>query len=474
MARQLFTQSTAPGKLVGRESERQQIRSFILECTKKKSGGCTYISGPPGTGKSALVQEILADFQENESLRTTYVNCVSTKSSRDIHTRLFEDLCPGVNAGKKSLKDVLARLFTAKRQSTSNSYLVVLDEMDSLLDVDCDVLYSLFDWALHQSSCLILIGIANALDLTDRFLPRLKTRNLKPRLLPFMPYSAKQISEVIVERLRSTLPADTKAAKDFVPFMHPAAIQLSSKKIASQTGDLRKAFNLVRRAIDQVEQETLQKHATSNDISPSKQPLMELSNLTGQLSPTPPKSSPSRSICMEGFSSRDALQYTPETAPRASIAHIARLSSSIFNNGISSRLAGVNLQQKAVLCSLLASEKKRTTRDPFATPSKSTSRIPTVKDLFVKYSSLCKRDDGLLHPLKTTEFRDVVASLETLGLVHESTGRASSLSTPTKSPSREGRNPDDKQIVSGVSEREMVDSLTGPGADLLMRLLDAK
>ena len=95
-----------------------------------------------------------------------------------------------------------------------------------------------------------------------------------------------------------------------------------------------------------------------------------------------------------------------------------------------------------------------------------------MKELFIKYSMLCKRDEGLLQALKDTEFRDVVASLETLGLVHESTGRTSSLLTPTSTPSRVGRNGDDKQVVSAVSEKELRDSLEGPGADLLQRLLD--
>jgi cell division control protein 6 len=90
---------------------------------------------------------------------------------------------------------------------------------------------------------------------------------------------------------------------------------------------------------------------------------------------------------------------------------------------------------------------------------------------------LCTRDEGILQPLKNTEFRDVVASLETLGLVQESTGRTTSFLTPTKTPSRIGKNPDERQIVSAVSEKEMIDSLkgagagAGAGADLLQRLM---
>ena len=165
------------------------------------------------------------------------------------------------------------------------------------------------------------------------------------------------------------------------------------------------------------------------------------------------------------------LSFTAETAPRATIAHVAKLASSIFNNGTISRLAGLNLQQRAVLCSIVNKETRRQERSPFITPTKTANKATSVAELFTKYTAMCKQDDRLLQPLKDTEFRDVVASLETLGLVHESKARSSSLLTPSPS-SRSGRNNDERQIVTVVAEKEMRESLNGAGADLLRRLLD--
>lgn len=473
-ARQLFSQSGHHGKLIGREAERAELTAFISEAVNRRTGASLYVSGPPGTGKSALVQEVFEGFQGRDDVNMAVVNCVALGSSSDVLGKLSEQFCgtSSRSSNRTSAKATLAHLFTSKAEADAKTYLVLLDEVDSLLDGDCDVLYSLFEWALHQSSSLVLIGIANALDLTDRFLPRLKTRNLQPRLLPFHPYTAGQIAVIITQKLRSLLPAVTTAAPDFVPVMHPAAIQLCSKKIASQTGDLRKAFNLVRRTIDQVEHDTLVKMSREGSVTPTKQPLSELSNMVRHLPPSALKSSPFK-VALPQPEQRTALsQLTAETASRASIAHVAKLASSIFNNGTLSRLAGLNLQQKAVLCSLIASERRQNERDPFKTPSKTGARIATVKDLFEKYSKLCRRDDGLLQPLKTTEFRDVVASLETLGLVFESTGRTSSLLTPTSTSARMNRNADDRQVVSAVSEKEMRDSLVdGPGSELLQRLM---
>ncbi len=58
---------------------------------------------------------------------------------------------------------------------------MVLDEIDFLITRDQEVLYRLFEWPALIDSRLVLIGIANALDLTGRFLPRLKAKQCKSR-----------------------------------------------------------------------------------------------------------------------------------------------------------------------------------------------------------------------------------------------------------------------------------------------------
>lgn len=469
--RQLFVHSGTSGKLVGRDAERAQLRNFITTAIESRSGACIYISGPPGTGKSALTQEIIEQFNADERVKIANVNCVSLGSIKEVHSQLVQEFCPATLSTNHGDKKLLADLFTPKKRKGTTMHLVLLDEIDNLLNEDCDVLYSLFEWSLQKQSNLILIGIANALDLTDRFLPRLKSRNLKPELLPLLPYTASQMSTIITERLRSTLPEKINASKDFVPFVHPMAVQLCCKKVASQTGDLRKAFSLIRRAIDQVERETAEKAKPSLPGTPTKRPLAEAANQP--YPPSPPTSSPLKPMSIEDiFSKPRTPVMTPETAPRATIAHVARIASSIFNNGTVSRLDSLNLQQKAVLCSLIANEQKRAQRNPFSTPSRSTNTVPTVKDLFMKYTTLCKREEGMLQVLKNTEFRDVVASLETLGLIHEWSGRSTSLLTPSRTPSHLGKNADDRQIASAVSEKEMKESLNGAGGALLRGLFD--
>ena len=472
-ARQLFAESETQTRLTGRQIERAELRNFISETIQTGSGGSLYVSGPPGTGKSALVDEVIRESVKAYDVAVCKVNCVGIKSSKDVFQKIITDLSPETCVKTQSEQRYLSRLFLGQNKYETAPLLVVLDEVDSLLSLDIEALYTLFHWALHKSSRLILIGIANALDLTDRFLPRLKARNLNPRLLSFMPYTASEIVAIITGKLRSTLATNSASSANYVPFVHPAAIQLCSKKIASQSGDLRKVFNLIRRAIDCIEHETCQRYTVSAS-SPTKVPFADITNRSiGNSFPlSPPLSSPIEppSSASSPSSQSDIASLTAENAPRATVAHVARLTASIFNNDAVSRLTGLNLQQKAVLCSLVAAEKWRRNQDPLSSPSKAASRKPLLADLYSSYTSLCKQEN-LLCPLSATEFRDVVSSLETLGLVYEANGRTSFL-TPTKTPSRlSSKNDQEKRFTSAVTEKELEEHLRGPGSDILRALL---
>jgi cell division control protein 6 len=60
---------------------------------------------------------------------------------------------------------------------------------------------TVFEWPALSGSRLSLVGIANALDLTDRVLPRLQVRDVyKPQLLHYPPYTKQQLAEIINTR----------------------------------------------------------------------------------------------------------------------------------------------------------------------------------------------------------------------------------------------------------------------------------
>ncbi|KAM0286974.1 hypothetical protein ACHAQH_000659 [Verticillium albo-atrum] len=473
-ARQLFARGADPGQLVGREEEKAQLTKFVEQCSSSTPSGCLYISGPPGTGKSAMVKEVTKKLTETLGVRQAYINCMSIKSSRDLYNTLLDLLGHSEDLNEVQAMSALQNVFvTAEKDAPV--HLVVLDEIDHILTMGLESLYRLFEWSLQKPSRLVMVGIANALDLTDRFLPRLKSKNLKPDLLPFHPYSAAQIKSIITTRLKSLLPEGSQQTS--APFIHPAAIELCARKVASQTGDLRKAFEICRRALDLAEAETKEKHENEArekmlQMTPSRKPLGETTNCAS------PTKGGSRSAAQIATSSLKAL--TAETAPRASIGHLNKVTQAAFSNGTNQRLKALNLQQKAALCALVALEKRNRTAKANSgfstTPSKSATLAPTVKILFDTYAVLCTRD-SVLHPLSSSEFREVVGSLETLGLVSPVEGKAGSFIAQT--PSRRSRKGnfatgEERRVASCVGEKEMEQMTDGVGAGILKSILSGE
>jgi Cdc6-like AAA superfamily ATPase len=101
---------------------------------------------------------------------------------------------------------------TAKdQQATPNSiisrrHIIVLDEIDNLAKKSHADLVQLFLLPQQPGLQLLLVGIANSIDLTERTLPELKLRMASPQLLCFPAYSTKQLGCILAACMEA-LPA---------------------------------------------------------------------------------------------------------------------------------------------------------------------------------------------------------------------------------------------------------------------------
>ncbi|KAI4373411.1 hypothetical protein MLD38_011538 [Melastoma candidum] len=253
--------STMPSVVVCREEEQMKVLEFCKECVEKEKAGCVYVSGCPGTGKSlsmSRVGRLLLDWTKEAGLLqpdVLDVNCTSLSRTSEIFSKIISahQISTKTNSPTSQLQ-LLQTLYSQKpKPLKAKMMLVIADEMDYLITKDRAVLHDLFMLTTFPFSRFILVGIANAIDLADRFLPRLQMLNCKPLVVTYCSYSMEQIIKILHERLK----------RSHVVFQ-PQALELCARKVSASSGDMRKALSICRIAIDILEAELLEPQEDSN------------------------------------------------------------------------------------------------------------------------------------------------------------------------------------------------------------------
>ena len=85
-----------------------QINDFIESHVCQKHAGSLYISGAPGTGKTACLTELRLDLQNRKDCKEVYINCMSFKNSQAIFNRIISELTQ--NSSSLSMKAAMQQL----------------------------------------------------------------------------------------------------------------------------------------------------------------------------------------------------------------------------------------------------------------------------------------------------------------------------------------------------------------------------
>ncbi|GAB5037423.1 origin recognition complex subunit 1 [Nannochloropsis oceanica] len=239
--------------------------SLPLSSSPASSRGGLYIAGFPGTGKTATVHHVLGRLRkERRDLGFTHceINGLTLSNSSQAYPLLWAALTDQREAGMPPARALakLSDFFTSSRTAASASssaasrqrrarpVVVVLDEMDylvgkSLHTMEGKVIYNLLEWGAGGDGGrrgLILLGLSNTVDLPERVMqPRVQSR-LSLRRVRFEPYSHLQVASILKTRLGGLVPR----------VIDDQCIQMCSRKVANVSGDLRKAFQVCRHAID--------------------------------------------------------------------------------------------------------------------------------------------------------------------------------------------------------------------------------
>ncbi|XP_015264825.1 PREDICTED: cell division control protein 6 homolog [Gekko japonicus] len=359
--------TAVPDHLHTREKETCFLHQFLKEHVCGEKPGSLYISGAPGTGKTACLGRALEDLKkELAGSKVIVLNCMALQSSQAVFPAIAEHLGLA-RADKAARSDVIRKLEKRLMSKSGPMVLIVLDEMDQLDSRGQDVLYTVFEWPSLPSSRLVLIGIANALDLTDRILPRLQAHpKCRPQLLNFSPYSKDQLASILEERLK---PVSGEQVLD------QAAIQFCARKVSAISGDARKALDICRRAIEIVE----------SDVK-SQTVLKPLS----------------------GCASSSKLATDSPVPKRVGLLHISQVISDVYGDRMTAGRScrdtdSFPLQQKILVCSLLFLAKQQKAKEV------------TLGKLHEAYSKVCRKQQ--VGALDQSECLSLSSLLESRGIV---------------------------------------------------------
>lgn len=239
--------ATLPKSLPCRDKEMEEISTFVKDaiCNDQCLGRCLYIHGVPGTGKTMSVLAVMRRLRselDSGALRPycfIEINGLKLASPENIYKVIYEQLS-GHRVGWKKALHYLTEHFsdgTKIGKQTSQPIILLIDELDLLLTRNQSVLYNVLDWPTKPNSNLVVIGIANTMDLPEKLLPRISSRMGIQRLC-FGPYNYRQLQEIITSRLKG------------IDAFEDQAIEFASRKVAAMSGDARRALEICRRAAE--------------------------------------------------------------------------------------------------------------------------------------------------------------------------------------------------------------------------------
>ncbi|XP_039227163.1 origin recognition complex subunit 1 [Drosophila yakuba] len=242
LAREQLHVSVVPKSLPCREREFENIYAFLEGKIQDQCGGCMYVSGVPGTGKTATVTGVIRTLQrlakQNELPAFEYleINGMRLTEPRQAYVQIYKQLT-GKTVSWEQAHALLEKRFTTPAPRRVTTVLLV-DELDILCNRRQDVVYNLLDWPTKSAAKLVVVTIANTMDLPERLLMGKVTSRLGLTRLTFQPYSHKQLQEIVTARL-----GGSEAFKG-------EAVQLVARKVAAVSGDARRALDICRRATE--------------------------------------------------------------------------------------------------------------------------------------------------------------------------------------------------------------------------------
>ncbi|KAK4454671.1 P-loop containing nucleoside triphosphate hydrolase protein [Podospora aff. communis PSN243] len=264
VARTQLHVASVPTSLPCRESEFSLVYSHLEAAITDGTGTCIYISGTPGTGKTATVREVVSHLDaavradELDDFIFVEINGMKITDPHQSYALLWEAL-KGQRVSPAQALDLLEREFSHPSPRRVPC-VVLMDELDQLVTKNQGVMYNFFNWPGLRHSRLIVLAVANTMDLPERTLSNKISSRLGLTRITFPGYNHEQLMRIVQSRLEG-VPGNIVDAD---------AVQFAARKVAAVSGDARRALDICRRAVELAEADAKAIEASAVPTTPSK------------------------------------------------------------------------------------------------------------------------------------------------------------------------------------------------------------
>jgi origin recognition complex subunit 1 len=193
LARLRLHVSSVPASLPCREAEFMKVYAPLETAIADGTGSCIYISGTPGTGKTATVREVISRLDhavrsdELDDFIFVEINGMKVTDPHQSYSLLWEAV-RGERVSPSQALELLEREFS-NPSPRRVPCVVLMDELDQLVTKNQSVMYNFFNWPSLPHSRLIVLAVANTMDLPERTLSNKIGSRLGTLMVTITPYT---------------------------------------------------------------------------------------------------------------------------------------------------------------------------------------------------------------------------------------------------------------------------------------------